>query len=374
MSFLRKLFGFVVVIITLVVLQIYSKDASCLELHCFGKDFSIGIYFLVAGLLSLLFTIFFVKSFLKWLVLLFSKNKKTEEGKSIKQIAELIIASDYDFVDLFKKTTVIDKFMPIKTTLSLKRNLAIGRNIDKTDISSVDIHIMKLRLKKLIDQNELYAAIELAYKVIKKYAEYLLVVQNEILEVAQLAKKNSISFCFDPRKFKYGLPQRFIDDYFISLGMINFDIESVIEKKLRIIEKLHREYPNNLSVLQTFLDFITVNDSIKYNDKKIVDAMKETISVNPNRVLAYYLLKLNRKDGFELAQELTASVEDGNVERLWLLLIVATKMNFVTKAKELIKKIVEIDDSGDIFKFYMQNNEILSADNEILKMIIKRAK
>ncbi|MDR0942255.1 MAG: hypothetical protein LBM19_01390 [Holosporales bacterium] len=370
MSFFKKLSGFIIVVATLVVLQIYSKDIGRFELHILGKDFSIGIYFAMAVVFSILSLCFFIKSLLKRISLLFTRNKKTEEENSIRQIAELIMANDYDFAGLFKRNTVISKFTPIKTALSLRRNLAVGKNISKTKIPSVDICIVKLRLKELLDQNELNAAVELADKAIKKYPKYLSTIQDEILEIAQSAKKNGILFFFDPRKFKYGFPQRFIDGYFISLSMVDFNMEPTLEKKLRIIEKLHKDYPSSVLVLRTFLDFVGSHDSIKYNEKKIISAIKETTSVNPNRTAARYLLKLNRKDGFEIAQELTASISDDNIEKLWLLLIIATKMNFVAKAKELIKKIVETDSSNDIFKFYMQNHEILSADGEILKTIL----
>ena len=89
----------------------------------------------------------------------------------------------------------------------------------------------------------------------EKYYENINVVSNELLEIAKTAKKNSISFYFDPSKFKYNLSQSFVDLYNYSLELQDFDSEANFEKKLKIIERLRKNYPSNISILIKYLDF-----------------------------------------------------------------------------------------------------------------------
>jgi hypothetical protein len=102
--------------------------------------------------------------------------------------------------------------------------------------------------------------------------------------------------------------------------------------------------------------------------------MKLTLSQNPNREFASYLLSLHRKDIFEVVQEMTSSIDNNNIEKLWLLLIISTKMEFISKAKEIIKKILEIDNTNDIFKFYIENEDLLSKDKGIVKLLNDKQK
>jgi tetratricopeptide (TPR) repeat protein len=296
-----------------------------------------------------------------------------EEMKSINEMARLIVATDYDFVNLFHKTHISDRMKVLKTALSLKRGLATTHISEKTGIRCIDIYIIKLDLGKHIKKGELREAVEIASKAIKKYPEYLEVIQDELLEVAKLARKNKIFLSFDPRKFKYNLSSGYIHKYILAMDEIDFHLEQDVEYKLKHIEQMLKKYPGNTNVLQIFLDFLTVNSSIKYDDKKLLQHVRAVLSTNPIRELASYLLKLNKKNILELAQEQMTTIENDNLEKLWLLLVIATKMNILARAKELIQTIIEIDKTKDIYKFYVENMDILSADANILQILLKRS-
>ena len=125
---------------------------------------------------------------------------------------------------------------------------------------------------------------------------------------------------------------------------------------MKILERLHREYPANIDVLCRFLDFA----SEKFDDKKVLEIIENTISINPNRKLTEYLLKVNKNDIFEIAQSMMSGISENNIEKLWILLIIAVEKKFLARTKELVKKIPEIDKSRDLFEFFTKHFEFLS--------------
>lgn len=353
-------------------MQLFANEVGRFEFSICGSEFSVGIYVICISILGFWLVCFSVKSFCIWFLSLFFKNKTAEEIKSINEIAKLIVSSDYEFSSSFEKANIIDSMKILKIALALKRGLCLEKSFEKTGIHCVDIYIIKLELKKLLENGDLNSAISLANKVIKNYAENLNLVRDEILEIAKSALKNSVSFNFDPKKFKYGLPQSYIDTYFSSLEILNFEMEDDPERKLKIMEKLHKTYPANVDILIKFLDFVFENSSLKYDEKKILNLIESTISLNPNRKISKYLLKLNKNGIFEKIQSMTASLLDNNKEKFWILLIIATEMKFISRAKESIRKLIEIDETEDIYKFYIENQNFLSTDSEIINIIQKR--
>ena len=312
-----------------------------------------------------------IKSFFIWFLSLFFKNKTAEEIKSINAISKLIVADNYDFEHLFEKTTVIESLKILKIALALKRNLCHDKNFEKTGIHCVDIYIIKKDLQKSLKNGDLNSAINFASKIIRNYPDEINVVKEEILEVAKRAKRNLVAFNFDPSKFKYNLPQSFINEYSVELGLVSFEIANDNSQKLKILERLHRDYPANIDILCKLLDFVFENDSEKYDEKKIADLLKETLSLNPNRKITKYILRIKRNDIFELAQSMMTAVSDNNLEKLWILLEIATEKQFANRAKELLQKIIEIDKSSDIFKFFVEYFEFLSSIPEINNLIRK---
>ncbi|MDR2667344.1 MAG: hypothetical protein LBB34_04540 [Holosporales bacterium] len=369
MKFWKKFFAIIGTIFVFLVLELYSNEVCRIEFKVLERNFSIGFYVALLVVLSSWLALFSIKSFFTWLISIFCKDKTAGEMKSILGIAKLIMSSDRDFKNLFEKTEVVESMQLLKMVLALKRNLFKDKFIERTGIPSVDIHILKNTIRQSIEKNELKKAVDLATKISKSYREDVNVVKDEMLEVAKLARVNGLLFDFNPAKFKYGLPRNFVDEYFISLNLMDFELEQDQEKKRKIIEKIQKNNSTNIDVLKKFCDFFLKNTELECDEKKLLNAINGVISTNPHREVAYYMLKLNRKDIFEVAQHMMMAVKDCNLEKLWLLLIIATRMNFVSKSKELIRSIMKIDKSYDILKFYIGNIGALSVDKEIVSAI-----
>jgi ribosome biogenesis protein Nip4 len=122
-------------------------------------------------------------------------------------------------------------------------------------------------------------------------------------------------------------------------------------------------------VLEKFLEFIENGNPGGYSDKKKIDIIKQAFLAKPNRNIAYSLLEMDRKDVFEVAQEITKSVDDLNLEKLWFLLIISTKLGFTQKIRSLLESIREIDKSDDIYKFYIHNYQLFENPDIILNII-----
>lgn len=366
----RKFWFLLILTLILVLIQFSMPEIGHLEFSLANREFSIGIYAILTIWVFIWLICFSLKSFFIWFISLFFRNKTAEELKSVNGLAALIVADDFDFSKNFEKTFVTENMNILKIALAIKRGISI-KTFDKTGLHCVDIYLIKSDLEKYIKNGNIDLAVNLASKVIKSYSENVLIVFNDILEIAKLAKKNNISFCFDPSKFKYNLPQSYIEQYNYSLEFQNFELESDFEKKLKIIEKLRKTYPSNISVLIKYLDFAFENS---IEEKKILHAVKEILHLNPDRQIAEYLLKTNRKDIFELAQSYMANVCDKNLEKLWILLTMATKLDYIHIAKDLIYKIIELDHSDELYKFYIKNQTILSKDEDIALIIAERLK
>ncbi len=371
MKFWRKFWLILLTIATLIALELWTKEIGRFEISIGGQEFSIGIYVICISLLSFWFICFALKSFFVWFLSLFIKDKTAEEIKSIGAISKLIVADDYEFTRLFERTPVVENLKILKIALALKRNLKLSKNFEKTGIHCIDIFMIKKDLQSFVSSGDLNSAITLANKAIRNYYEEIAVVQDEILEIAKRARYGSVSFSFDPAKFKYNLSQSFINKYHIELEMVNFEIADETDKKLRIIERLHKDYPANIEILCKFLDFVFENISKRYEEKKILDAISQTLCCNPNRIISKYLLKIKRNDIFEFAQSAMTSIPDNNIEKLWLLLNIAMDRNFQGRIRELITKIIDVDKSDDIYKLFTCNFEALSADPEIINIIRK---
>lgn len=368
MKIWRKFWFLLVLTLILAVLQFSMPEIGHLEFQVANKEFTIGIYAILTIWACIWLICFSIKSFFIWFISLFFKNKTAEEIKSINGLAKLIISDDFEFSRDFEKTFTTEHMNILKVALAIKRGINF-KNFDKTGLHCIDIYLIKSELKKFIKNGNINAAVSLANKVIKKYYENINVVSNELLEIAKLAKKNSIDFYFDPSKFKYNLPQSFVDQYNYSLELQDFDSEANFEKKLKIIERLRKNYPSNILILIKYLEFAFENN---IEERKILYSIKETLKINPNRQIAKYLLKINRKDILEIAQSYLADISDKNIEKLWILLIISTKLEYIHIAKELIHKIIEIDQSDYLYKFYIKNYAILSKDKDIASIIAER--
>jgi hypothetical protein len=373
MRFWKKFWTAVFAMMTLCLMQVYLTEIGKLEFSLFGVEFAVGLY-MVAMFLVLFWLVYSTLKALCVLVAsLFTKNKNADEIKSVTGIVGLVVADDHDFVSAFDKTSVLDHLRIIKTALALRRGLLTNKKVEMTGLRCVDIYILRLELKRYIKDGELHGAIGVANVAIKKYAEYVNVIQEELLETAIIARKNGISLHFDPRKFKFNLTPSYAERYMLEMERLDFQLEPDPRQKQRQIEKMLKKYDGNHEVLLWFLKFTNTNESIKYDDERVLSHMKSVLSKSPVRWLAPHLLNLNRKDIFEVAQEQMASVPESNLEKLWLLLELATHLGFITKAKDLIWSIAKLDKTADLFKFYAKNAESFASYPEVTEIMRERA-
>jgi hypothetical protein len=369
MRFWKKFVTFVAVIAVLFIMQVYSPDAFDLEISIRDKHATVSVFCVAAALAVLLF----IKALLRALFVLaripFAKLRARTYSKSVGHIVDLILSDDSEFPRLFAATNVERLFDPIKTAIALKRNFYIGQTVGYTGIPRIDVFVTKLRLHDLISNGELMQAISIANVTMKKHQHLVPVVQEEILDIASLARKGGVPFSFNPRKFRYGLSREFIARYIVTIGLLEAEAEQSVTKKIKIIEGILDAYPGDTNVLITLLELLQMVDQVVYSDKKLLQIIGRSATSNPSRRLAEYLLKFNRSDVFEIAQNFMRIVDNNNVEKLWLLLIIATSNGLITKVRDLVSRIIELDKSTEIYKFYMNNITVLSADQEIVRML-----
>lgn len=365
MGFLGKFLTFIFLEILLFLLQLFAKEIGSLSFNFQGHEFKIGIYLVGIAIISAIFVIFIIKSSLSFVLNLFSTNKTSRDQKEISNVVKLIVSNDFEFMKLFPKVELSENLKVLKIALALKRNLLPGKFSEKTGIREVDILLQKRTLQILLNSGEINKAIELSNNIINHYPKGVKVIQEELLKISQNAIQNNLKFYFDPKMFKYELSQDYISKYIISIELIKSEQESDSKKKTSILERLHKSYPENNSIL------IELLKTGNFNDKKTLELINDTISINPNRQISKYLIALNRNDIFEKTQSMLSQISNENIEKLWILLDIATQKEFLTKVKELISKLVIIDKSLDITKFYIKHQEFLSRDSEILNIIKK---
>ena len=370
MGFWKKAFVFVFCFAVFIVLQCYAKSIGFIELTCFKTNISLDIYIILSGITFALFLIFILKSFIKKTLYLFSRKKSNIENNSIESIAKLILSDNFDFAKDIDNIDILDKHKILKTALILSRHKNHDQNLELTKVPLVDMHIIKSQLKHFVDTGNNIKAIDLALGAIKKYPKHIKIAQDELLQTAIIAKKNNIIFSFDPSRYKYSLSNMFIENYLLTLSMLEFELAESDDLKLKTLEKIYKNNTNNSEIAIKLLDFAFE----KYSEKKILEILENSFKLNPNRKFANILLKLKRQDIFELAQEITSKTPENNLEKLWLLLNIANKFDFTAKTRDLILKIIELDSSTDIINFYLKNLSKFSNDQEIQKAFKRRLK
>jgi hypothetical protein len=372
MGFWRKIFLFGALIVASILLQTMAPSIGQIEVGLLGYGFQIQNYALITTILILIFSLSILMSVFRLFRRCFiwtSGGRRTDEEVA-NSIATLILTDDHEFSSLAMKTTVPSHLQIIKTAIILLRGNDKIEILDETSVHIVNIHIIKRQIQKLLHQRDIVKSIGLVEKALDKYSRFATVIQDEIFEVAMISKENNIKFHFDPRKFKYNLSSSFAEKYYVSIALLEFRLEHSDEIKLKILEKVFYGYPANCHVAVAFLDYILEHEHDDHTDKKIIDIIGQVFVLNPNRIFADYLLKVNRKDLFEVAQKIVQSVSETNIERAWFMLIISTKLHLLAKAKEIIKQhIVDSIHAPELAKFYVQNCAELSKDAEILEII-----
>ena len=370
MAFLRKFCAFLIAMIGAVVLHIYTQEPVTVEFITPTNSFSVGIYVICFALIVLCFIRFLFKSIVKRIISAFRKSTDTETQKSIQNLAQLIVADDYHFPDLYKKTSVTEALQALKIALAIKRvkqqrDIFVFSNIEKTGIKCVDIYIKKMQLQRLINSGEVLLSVKLAEKVIKAYESYVPIIGDELLEIAKMAKENSTQFEFEPNKFKYNLSPKYIDRYYIELRLIEFKIYDNFEEKIALLINLHKRYPQNTEILYKLLEYVKLHPDNKYDIEWQLQMMKSTLSTNPNRGIAKYLLETQKSAILEVARDAMTCIPDANIEKLWILLIIAVEKKFMVQVRDLLGKLVMLDKTDDVYKFLVNHPEIIQIYNEV---------
>ncbi|MDR0744857.1 MAG: hypothetical protein LBE97_02800 [Holosporales bacterium] len=286
---------------------------------------------------------------------LFSNNKVSNLTESINNITELIQLDEKEFTKEITRRQISPSFDSIKKSLMLLKNYENCKDSSLTGNQLVDIKILNLQLRNLNSQCDIINASKLAKKIITDYSSFVREAQDEILQTAILAKRNNIDFSFDPRKYKYNLLQSYIERYLLYIDIMEIENCTDLDSKLKLIEKLIKKHDENKESFDFFLKFISKNNITKYNDKFIIEVIEKSFKIFPNRALAYDLIKLNKSDQFEIAQEITKNINENNIEKLWFLLIMALKSGFHIKTQEIVKKLMNQENPKEILAFYYKN-------------------
>jgi hypothetical protein len=364
MKFFKKLFCFFFFILTFILLHCYAPEMGRIDLLIQNWTVSIGVYIIAASFLAIWFVLSTLKSFFSFFVRLFSRDKKSELLESIDNIAELIQLDGEDFSKLINKLYISSKFEIIKKSLITQKNYGNCKTLSLTGNKLIDIKILKAQLQDRLSQDDVINSIELARKIINNYGDLVPKVQDEVLRTAILTKRHNLNFSFDPRKYKYNLSPKFIKKYLFSIDLLDLDVISDTDSKLKLIEKITKKHDEIADSYNILLKFIEENNIKKYDDKRIIEIIKKSFEILPNRDLAYDLIRLNKHDQFEVSQEITKNISDDNIEKLWFLLIVSLKSGFYAKAREIVKSLETKENIGKILTFYYKNNqeEILNLD------------
>ena len=381
----------------MVVMQVYVNSIDPIEFSFLGYKvhigvFTIGLLFCLKWLIKLI-----INSVCAFFIKVFLNNKSLGDQKSINNISKLILTPHEDFSNTIRKTSISEKYKNITTSLIIKNNVKTNYSLNKTGEKEIDIHLLNNELTELLELNKYSEALQLVNNILKQYKHEISVIKYKILVIAKYAKKNNIKFKFNPRKSKYKLDKEFINDYEIELAMVDFQTINDNNSKLKIVENLYKKFPLHEKTGLYLLKFLIEYKPIKYDDNKIINLIHSIFISNPNRNIAYLLVKLyNKNNIFEVSQEILQDIPNNNIEKIWFLLIIATNMKLFHIIKELIKNIININSNETIEhnmsnsynsknnniiqhnnidqlnKFFIKNYSVLSVDNDIVKLIISK--
>ncbi len=363
MKFLKKLCFLLLTSFLFLFLEFFCVQVGQININICNEKCSIGLYAIVSAIFFMLFVYKTLQHIFSFINTIFLCDKKAEEQKSIRNIANLILSNDYEFKTQINKLKIQNNFNIIKTALILKRIPDDKRLIEKTGLKYIDIHIIKHNLKDKLNKFEIQDALKLADEVISQYSEYCPIVQDELLAVAKIARENNLKFSFNPQKFKYNLSQKFSEKFFEITKLIDCKKETDISKKCNNLEKFLRRYPWNNDALNLYFD--TIQKDI---DKKI-KFLQSIFKAYPNRVFSNLIVKSARKDAFEISQQIAKYAPEDNKEKILFLFDVAISSGHKQKANEIFKKLVQVEDITKIFMLYISKSDILDNDQEFVKML-----
>ncbi len=363
MSFIKKLVISSILILILLSLSYVSYDIGEVSFKSFSTKVSMPANFVLAVLVIIWFAVNTLSSLLKWMFSIFKKNEiKTEKNSQNSLINLLFVKSISDI----NKYDVCDKYQNIKEAIEcslfyklnkLPETLFETNKSKKTNIV-LTIHKIKLNLCKYINDNNIETAAKLTEEVINKYPSYVNFIKEEMLYIA-----THIRLKFNPRKYKYNLSRKYINEYEATLAIREFNTT----KNVAVLEKKLKKSPFNSKIAIEFIKNVS-----NISEKRIISVIKNCFSENPDRHLAESLFYLKKRENlFEMAMQITANVSNNDLEKLWFLCIIATKTGHISKASEILQTIMK-NYSGElqkIIEFFVLNHAKFSKNIELIQLI-----
>ena len=352
-------------------LYLWASQIGYVDIRFLKNKIYIDAYILTALLAIAWYVLSIVLAIISKIRKLFVKPQANLDKKSIQELVHLILFSESENVSVPKPAT--PKIVEMNALEMCSLALLVKRGIPipyKTGIVELDLQSDRANLQRMIQLNNVDGAIELAKKIIEDYPQSLSIVQDELLQIAIIARSLNKQFSFDPLRGKYKFDRSFIDLYLIKSGLIDVDNSPDVSTKLKLLTNLHKKFPFNTAILQQLLSTIVISNS---NDSNALSLIQDLFKLNPNRKLATIFLQIyNKPDALEKAQILLKSIPDDNQEKLWFLITVATKLRLYQKIMEYLNQlIIDNDNYRELCVFYFENYNIMSAEPGISNLLCR---
>ena len=367
MNFWKKTAIFIILFFVFVLLQRYTMSIGHLDLTILKNMFSIDIYALLAICVVFFFVAYVLASIFSIVSRLFKKVSIAKESESVKYLAWFVL-NDLDSQKNLDMTKIISKHETLKNAILLKQDKSGMLQFKKTNVDFVDIYIIKKQINTFLNNGDNAQAVAMALDAVQNYHNFLNILQEELVMVALAAKKNNIAFSFDPKKYKYNFPLSFVEQYFVSLIFLDFELAENDEEKIKILENGNKNHSTNCEIAYKILEFVDQ----QHSQSKVIAIAKNLFSTHPDRRLAKFLLKFQIE--FSDVVDITSNIDESSVEKAWLWLLVAVEKNLMDIAQSMVQKILTADDDNDIFEFLIKYRNKFLNDIYTISVLDSRMK
>jgi uncharacterized integral membrane protein len=211
----------------------------------------------------------------------------------------------------------------------------------------------KINIQKLLKDNNMEEAVELAKTIINSYPKGVGLIINQIINLS-----GHCAFSFDPRKFKYELSPNDVTRYYLAIAMREYRESSDIAA----LEKYNGLFPGNVKIASILINHYQ-------NSKKALSIVKDGFAAVHDREFAYLLPK--SEDVIDQAEDIVSCASENNIERLWFLCIVATENNLTSKAAERLNAVISSSECSidEVIKFCFLNYSKFANNIDLLKCV-----
>lgn len=363
---LKKLIISIATIIILLSLSYLPHDIGEFSLRFMALKVSTPVNLMLAACVVIWMGIKTILGLLKAVKSIFKVDENKIEKNSQDSLINLLFTENISDLTNQQKYHICEKYKNLKEAIecSLFEKFQILPKIlwkiSKTyeENTKLMIHKTKQNICKLIDDGNIEDALKHVYDVINKQLSYVPTIKDQILFLCKIKNLN-----FDPRKYKYNLSKQYIDEYIITAEMRNFHSSHDIS----ILEKIYKNYPNNAEIAIEL-----VKNSPNFSEKRIFSIIKNCFVEKPDRRLSIALLSIKKHENlFETALQITDSVPNNNIEKLWFLCTIASELGLTAKASEILQTIVKgyPEEVSQAIEFFILNLSKFSSNIELLQLI-----